>query len=710
MNRPASPSLLSDAWTELRRRKVVRAAGAYAVTAFVVLQLAEITFEPLGLPPRALTWTILAAILGFPLVLVVSWYFDLGPRGMTRDRNRAQRAGAVFAMLLVLLTTAGLGLWLVGIYEREDAGAAASTAAHDAPDNSVAVLPFDDMSAERDQSYLAEGIAEELLDRLAQNRALRVAARTSSFALRAQGLDARQMGETLGVRWLLEGSVRKAGSRLRITAQLIDTRSGFHQWSQTYERDDGDLFALQDEVSEAIAATLNGLIGGEALAAVEDSRALSSDPAALQAFLAGRQQWRLRTAAGLAAAIELFREAVERDAEFARAWSGLADAYLLQANYGFRPVQEALALAEPAAVRAVSLAPDLGEAWASLGLLRSIAGQLEAAERSLREAMRLDPRYEMAPMWLADVLGRGGRFDAQLDVLRQAQALNPLEPIIGGNLAQSLALHGRFEEAEAVLQRLLAVTPESTPLLRTAADIALQRGQLARAWELAERAEASDPGAPATLETRIHVLLLLGAADRAEQLLAALPQGSLRRLAARQWTALYADPPRWLPEVREGLAGLEAERGEEARFLRLLSAWAALVSGEREAARRQLQGLADQPGGADPQHFEITSLLAALGGDGASDSARWCEEAARWQQLGSGSTKGQVAAAAALSLCGESDPAMLALERAVAAGFSDARQAAADPRFAALRKTPRFAELLAQMRERVAAEREQAGL
>ncbi len=708
VDRSDSPSLLSDAWTELRRRKVVRAGGAYAVAAFVVLQLAEITFDPLGLPPRALTWTILAVILGFPLVLVFSWYFDLGPRGVTRDRSPAARAGAVFAVLLVLLTTGGFGLWLVGIYERSSGPAAAASTA---PVNTVAVLPFDDMSAERDQSYLAEGIAEELLDRLAQDGTLQVAARTSSFALRAQGLDARQIGETLGVRWLLEGSVRKAGERLRITAQLIDAGSGFHHWSRSYERDDGDLFALQDEVSSAIAETLRGLLGKQARAAVADEREQSSDPAALEAFLAGRQQWRLRTATSLDAALAHFRQAVELDAEFARAWSGLADTYLLQASYDLRPVPEALALAEPAAVRAVTLAPDLGEAWASIGLLRSIAGQREAAERSLREAMRLDPRYEMAAMWLADVLGSQGDYPAEQAVLEQAHALNPLEPVIGSNLAQSMALRGHPDAAEDLLQRLLAVSPDSGVLLRGAAHLAEQRGDLARALTLADRAEQVDPRAPANLELRLRLLLLLGAAEEASSLVErSLPDDIDAGIAARQWIALYADAPRRLPALDALLPQRQHATGDEARLLIMLGGWTAILAGRDQEARQLFATLHEMPGMAHLQQIEIASILAALTPATERVDTDWCEAGRHWRGFSANTQRTLFLAAGALALCGDQTAALDSLASAIDQGFRDWRQLAADPRFAALREQPRLIAAQREIQQRVEAERRAAGL
>jgi TolB-like protein/Flp pilus assembly protein TadD len=703
-----APSLLLDAWRELRRRKVVRAAGTYAVGAFVVLQVAEITFAPLGLPPRALTWTILAAILGFPLVLVLAWFFDVGPDGLTRDRSRAARAGALSALVLVLLTVLGVGWWLAGVYAEPPADQAGAAAPTSAPENSVAVLPFADMSPKGDQSHLGDGIAEELLDRLARNRDLRVAARTSSFALRGHSADIKEIGRLLNVRWVLEGSVRKAGGRLRITAQLIDAGSGYHQWSETYEREDGDLFALQDEVSLAIAGQLQGLIRGSVAADRSGTPAAAVDPQALEHFLHGRQQWRLRTPAGLQQAEALFLQAVEADPRFARAWAGLADTYLLQADYDLRPLGEALGLAEPAAVRAVTLAPELGEAWASLGLLRMMAGQLSAAERSLREAMRLDPRYEMAPMWLASVLGRSGDLVEQEVVLRQAQQLNPLEPVINTNLAQLLALRGDADGAEALIQRLLAITPDDALLLRTLAELRGRRGHLAEALRHARAALATDPRAPANVEMTVGVLLQLGAVEDAQQLVDGLPAPPETLLPLRQWIALYRPQPAWLPEVRERLARMSPAALAGQQRLVFLGAWAAIATGAGIEALPLLQRLSPNEPADTLDDIEASGLLAAL--QQRPPDPSWARRAARWEEQVGRSALGAYSAATLYALADRRDDALRLLEQAERLGWCDLPRTRTDPRLRALHDAPRFAELLGRMQARISHERQRAGL
>jgi len=608
---PFDRLLLRRTWAELRRRKVVRAGATYAIIAWVVLQLAEITYEPLGLPGWALTWTVLAAVLGLPIVLVLSWFFDVTPGGIVRDPDRTG-AGPAFAVAVVLLTVGGFGWWLADVYapERLERQAADAAPASSAPQNTIAVLPFDDMSPQRDQGFLADGIAEELLDRLARSPGLRVAARTSSFAWRDSGEDIREIGRKLNVRWVLEGSVRKAEGRIRVTAQLIDAADGFHAWSETYDRADADLLALQDDVAASIADELSTRIGANVQAAGDSG---TDDADALQAYLQGREAWRLRTPESLAEAEGLFRRAVELDPQFARAWSGLADTYLLQEGYGSRSLSDAIRLAAPAAERAVTLDPTLGEAWASIGLLRATAGQLDPAEHSLKKAMQLDPRYEMAPMWLASVYANQGRPQRQREVLEKAVELNPLEPVINVNLAGALAAEGRVDEARALLQQLLAVVPDDPTALRGLAEMEAEQGHLGPALRAARAAHASHPNAPANIVALARLLGQIEDFDRAIALLEPLPRDSRNGVLLRQEFELRRGGSELLPALADWLAQLQqgsllpADRGAL-----VLAAVARLRAGAADDAVRLLQRVVADPTrlADEPALLDAASLLA----------------------------------------------------------------------------------------------------
>jgi TolB-like protein/tetratricopeptide (TPR) repeat protein len=713
--------LLRLTWAELRRRKVARAGFAYALVAWIVLQLAEITYEPLGLPGWALTWTVLAAVLGLPVVLVLSWFFDVSRSGFAREKGRAGAAGAAFAVVVVLLTVAGLGWWLADVYapgrdepEVAVAGAKAVISTRsDAPSNAIAVLPFGDMSPDGDQGFLGDGLAEELLDRLARSPGLKVAARTSSFAFRDHAGDIRDVARQLNVRWVVEGSLRKSGGRVRVTAQLIDAADGFHVWSDTYEHPDSDLFALQDEVTAAIAGALSPHVAGFTIEAEGDSGTVDVD--ALQAYLEGRQAWRQRTPVSLQTAQRLFSEAVARDPRFARAWSGLADTYLLQADYGTRALDEAIRLAEPAAVRAVSLGPQLGEAWASVGLLRMTVGQRDAARRSLEEAMRLDPRYEMAPMWLAAVYASEGRYDRQRDVLERAAELNPLEPVINSNLAGVVAAQGEPDAARDRLLRVLAVLPDEAVLLRGLADIEMGRGELEPALRAARAAYAGDPDAPANITTLVNVLLRIEAFDAAHGLVTRLPAHSHVRVMLLQELELRRGGDAMTEELADWLRTLSTDRiTENERTALMLGGLARLRAGAVEEARSLLERAAGDIAelAAEPRRLEAASLLlVALRQSGADGpAARWHEALvqASGPHLARAGDAPEIRYARALLALesGQRAQAIDLLEQAVASGFCDRWLLRHDPRLASLVDDSRVQALQHQLEQRLAAMRD----
>lgn len=700
--------LLRLTWNELRRRKVTRAAAVYALVAWVILQAAEITYEPLGFPDWALTWTVLGAVLGFPVVLVLAWFFDVSPRGIVREHGVAGAAGRMFALVVVLFTVAGVGWWLSTIYGTGEDDARAGVHS-DAPANAIAVLPFDDMSPQRDHRHLADGIAEELLDRLARMQGLRVAARTSSFALRDFGGDIKEIGRLLNVRWVLEGSVRKTEGRVRITAQLIDAADGFHVWSEVYERPDQDLFALQDEVTADIAAQLARRVGG-----VEGQVAggmSTRSPEALELYLQGRLAWRQRTPAALGQAELLFQQAVARDPEFAHAWAGLADTYLLQADISVRPLDEAVVLAEPAAVRAVTLRPQLGEAWASLGLLRFMAGQREAGKRSLEEAMRLDPHYEMAPMWLAGIHGREGRIDRQREVLERAVELNPLEPVINSNYANLLAGLGDIDGARGVLEKVLAITPGDPLLLRSLAELELNAGRIERALDAAARAYAADPGAPNNISTYALALATVEDFAAAETLAARMPERSPLKPVLQQVLVLRQGGGTVVPAIAERAAeilqnGLAVtERDQE---ILLLAAMARMRAGEHADAVVLLRGVVASPellyeevALLDAASWLVEALLAVGEHDAADALDHALIEAARhWLAQAGGGGRNEYARALVALHAGDREGALAALGRAYDAGFRERWLLAYDPRLDGLRDAPELVALI----ERVAAD------
>jgi TolB-like protein/Tfp pilus assembly protein PilF len=320
------------------------------------------------------------------------------------------------------------------------------------------VLPFVDLSPERDQEYFSEGLTEELITSLSQVEGLRVAARTSSFQFKGRNPDVREVGRTLDVRSVLEGSVRKSGNRLRIAVQLVNVSDGYQLWSQAYDRELTDVFAIQEEIARAIVEALRvelGVAGGAALSEVP-----TKDLEAYDLYLKGRFAWNHRSAAALPEAVRYLEQAVARDSGFARAWAALADAYILVVPYAGASREDTWPKARAAAQRALALDTTLAEAHTSLGYGTMIYDwDWTAAEASFRRAIAAKPNYPTGHQWYADFLLGRGRLEQGLREMQRAYALDPLSLIIGTELGWAYNLVGRTDDAEAQLRRTLALDP-----------------------------------------------------------------------------------------------------------------------------------------------------------------------------------------------------------------------------------------------------------
>ncbi len=315
---------MTEFFRRLRERKMVQWALAYVAASFALIQILDIVSQRFGWPEQTIRLVIIAAALGFFVTIVLAWYH--GERGAQRVTS------AELLILALLLAIGGAALWRLA--PRTSEGAAASNtggpvAGSAADPRSIAVLPFVNMSGEKDNDYFSDGISEEILNVLASIPELRVAARTSSFSFRDGKHEAPEIAQELHVRMILEGSVRKQGDRARITAQLIDAASGYHVWSQTYDRDLKDIFAIQDEIAAAIAHELKVKMDGTDETALKKPRNLEAN----DFYLRGLALWQTRGEASLISAIENFKNAIAADAEFAEAYAGLALAYTILPDY-----------------------------------------------------------------------------------------------------------------------------------------------------------------------------------------------------------------------------------------------------------------------------------------------------------------------------------------------------------------------------------------
>jgi serine/threonine-protein kinase len=408
---------------------------------------------------------------------------------------------------------------------------------------SVAVLPFVNMSADPDNEYFSDGMTEEIINALAQVKDLRVAARTSSFSFKGKSHDVAAVGTKLNVATVLEGSVRKADTKLRITAQLINVADGYHLWSERYDREMDDVFAIQDEIATRIADRLKvKLVGGPDEPLVKPP---TENLEAYQLYLKGRHLWNRRNKAGLEQAVEYFEQAIAEDSSFALAYSGLADAYLLLGSYGHLTRAESHSRAKAAAEQALALDETLAEAHTSRGQVLRSERDWRGEEEEYRRAIELNPSYATAHQWYATLLCALDRMDEALGEIRRAEELDPLSHAISvtvgvilllardydGAIEQlhktlelephffsahqvlggAYALKGRYEQAIAATERAIELNPDSPDQLGGRATIYALWGRREKALELVEEAKArgDDPSAIA------GVYAQLGDADRA---------------------------------------------------------------------------------------------------------------------------------------------------------------------------------------------------
>ncbi len=453
---------------ELKRRNVFRVGVAYVVVAWLIIQVVETVSEPLGLPEWTVAFFIVLLLAGFPVILLFSWAFELTPDGLkkTRDVDRDESVTAHtgkklnYTTIFVLVLALGYFIW-----ERQapdeplpDDAAAEVTQTETI---SVAVLPFVNMSADPNQDYFSDGISEELLNLLAKIPEVRVPARTSSFQFKGQNLDISKVAEQLNVKHVLEGSVRRADVRVRITAQLIEAETGFHLWSDTYDRELTDIFAIQDEISAAIVAALSETLGLSVAAAPSATVAASSE--AYNLFLLAQHQLKSRTKQDLEAAIPNYERALELDPDYAPAHAGLGLTWYLltrsTSTYGTLALDESLAKALPHLERALELDPDLPEALGAMGLILDARERFEEALPYYERALELNPSLTDVRNWYSQTLSALGREDDAFAEIERAYEMDPLSVLTLNNYTNNLLLRRSFDKLEPVLDRLTQIDP-----------------------------------------------------------------------------------------------------------------------------------------------------------------------------------------------------------------------------------------------------------
>jgi TolB-like protein/Tfp pilus assembly protein PilF len=492
---------------ELKRRNVFRVAVAYLVAAWLLLQVADIVLENINAPDWIIQVFMLALLIGLPIALIFAWAFEMTPEGLKRekdvDRSRSITHQTGRKLDRVIIGVLAVAVIVLAIDRFRGSGGAppaeaeTAVAAEEPVDvtPSIAVLPFVNMSSDTEQEYFSDGISEEILNSLAQVKELKVAGRTSSFAFKGQNQDLRQIGDTLGVDHILEGSVRKSGAKVRITAQLVQVDDGFHLWSDTYDRELTDVFEIQDEIANAILTQLRAhLVGVQEVPAAPAAERTAAE--VYDMYLLARQRIYERKGPSIEAAAGLLDRAIARDPEYAPAYAqrGIAALLLSEVNYGELPVTEAWSQGKLYIDKALALDPRLAEAWAGLGLYHNNRpGEYPEGIEALNKALAINPNLIDASNWLQISYGEIGDLRRSMEILDSMVGRDPLYPPGFSNAINAYNQFGMQEKSWALLERMRPFIPGDPQLLQAEASIWLSLGRPSRALPLVEQAHDAQP-------------------------------------------------------------------------------------------------------------------------------------------------------------------------------------------------------------------------
>ena len=486
---------------ELKRRNVLRMAGLYLVAAWLITQVASTVLPAFDAPGWALRAVISTLVAGFLPMMILSWVFELTPEGLKRETevDRSQSitplTGKKLDQIIIVVLALALAYFafdkfalapqreLVVRQQNEAEVSAARTRGgidaliHSYGDRSIAVMPFVNMSPDPEQEYFSDGISEELLNQLTRIAQLRVIARTSSFAYKGKEVKVEQIAKELNVAHILEGSIRRSGTKVRITAQLIRAADSSHLWSETYDREMTDIFAVQDEIAAAVVAQLKLKL----LRAAPTAKVV--DPKAYELFLQARALIRQRTADAYTGAIDMLQRALAIDPAYAAAWTQLARVYSAQADNGLRPISEGYRLAREAGNKALASDPDFALALSHLAwIAMSYDGDFAAAAQHLTRALVL-ARDDLSVLNISAAFTQSlGRLQPAIAIREWLTARDPANPVLVANLGLAYYQAGRWDEAIARYRQALALSPQAVVYHYQIGMALLQRGQAQAAF------------------------------------------------------------------------------------------------------------------------------------------------------------------------------------------------------------------------------------
>jgi TolB-like protein/Tfp pilus assembly protein PilF len=530
---------------ELKRRNVVRMAVLYLVTSWVILQVADLLFDAMELPAAWARGVLALLILGFPLVLVFSWIYEMTPEGIRREKDvdRSQsithQTGRRISILTVVLLVLAIAIVAIDrlvpdsavppateTVETDEAPPAPDPSQLAAekfappPDRSVAVLPFANRSAREEDAYFVDGIHDDILTQLARIGSLTVISRTSVEKFRNSSQSIKEIGDILGVKTILEGGVQRAGDRVRINVQLIDVVTDAHVWAETYDREltTTNIFSIQSEISQSIADELEATLSPEEKAQIETAQ--TGNMAALEAYFLGRQAMAKRTSASLAEAEKQFKDAIALDPNYALAYVALADIYNLQIGYSGLAQSESEALRRPLVDKALAINDRLGEAHVSLATFSDLDDA--ASEAHYRNGISLAPGYVQGRHWYGGFLTGNGRPAEGLMQLEEAARLDPLSAIVRVSMGEANERLGRFRAARDDYLAALRIDPGFAAAHSELAELAAFTGRLDDAIVHIRKAVALDPGNPGNRTRLAAILEVLGATQEADAALASI--------------------------------------------------------------------------------------------------------------------------------------------------------------------------------------------
>jgi len=537
-------------FAELKRRNVYKVAVAYAVVGWLVMQIAATVVPALHLSDTITSAVVVLVLLGFPIALILAWAFELTPEGIKRaedvspNESITRKTGRKLVGLTIALAVIAVGL-LVFQFPRPKSLNKAALSTPSGPttpatpalaDKSIAVLPFDNLSRDPDNAYFCEGVQDEILTRLAKVADLKVISRTSTQKYKSAPDNLRAIAQQLGVANILEGSVQKANDQVRVNVQLINAANDAHLWADIYYRKVTDIFAAESEIAKTIADTLQAKLTGSEMAAM--AKAPTADSEAYELYLKGNYFWNKRTGADFHKAIDYFNQAIAKDPNYALAYVGLADSYLLLSNYGAAAPKDSMPQARAAAQKALELDSNLAEVHATLAILSQGDFEFKRAITEYERAIQLSPNYAMAHHWFGDgplmALAMTNRSIAEG---KRSVELDPLSLINNADLGWVYINARRYEEAIAQLRKTIEIDSHFYLAHYYLGEALQLKGQLTEAIvEYRAAVELNDD--PLALAFLGHAYARAGQKDKAQEILGRLTEEAKSRYVSGYSLAL----------------------------------------------------------------------------------------------------------------------------------------------------------------------------